>query len=176
MDKAFKNDFYRFKKKEWSVKNSIYLFTSKTLWYILFGRYAASCNNKLLSGILKIVSKLIGQSMGNEIDFSNIGPGLVLSHPYGITVNPKVNMGDNVTLFKGCTIGSIRSGDKAGTPKIGNEVVVCCNAMVCGNISIGNNVLIAAGAYVNFNVPDNSVVIGNPGIVYYKDNPTIDYL
>lgn len=45
-----------------------------------------------------------------------------------------------------------------------------------GGITIGNDVLIAAGAYVNFDVPDNSVVIGNPGRIYYKENPTRDYM
>jgi serine O-acetyltransferase len=48
--------------------------------------------------------------------------------------------------------------------------------MICGNVTIGNDVLIAAGAYVNFDVPDNSVVIGNPGVIHHKENPSKDYL
>ena len=40
------------------------------------------------------------------------------------------------------------------------------NATVCGNVHIGNNVEIAAGAFVNFDVPDNSIVIGNPGVIH----------
>lgn len=103
--------------------------------------------------------------MGNEIDFSNIGAGIVLKHPYCITVNPRAVLGENVTLFKGSTIGAVR-GD--GVPVIGNNVVICANAMVCGNITVGNDVLIAAGAFVNFDVPDHTIVIGNPGVVHHK--------
>ncbi len=114
--------------------------------------------------------------MGCEIGWNNVGPGLVLAHPYGITVNSGAIIGKDCTLFKGCTIGSIRSGKNAGVPVLGNRVVVCCNAMVCGGITVGNDVLIAAGAYVNFDVPDNSVVIGNPGRIHYKENPTRDYI
>lgn len=121
---------------------------------------------------VKLISKRMGQKMGNEIDFSHIGAGVILKHPYGSTVNPRAILGENVTLFKGCTIGAVRG---EGVPVIGNNVVVCSNAMVCGNISIGNDVLIAAGAFVNFDVPDHSVVIGNPGIIHHKENATVEY-
>lgn len=67
-------------------------------------------------------------------------------------------------------------GEKSGTPCIGDRVVICSNAMVCGNIVIGDDVLIAAGAFVNFDVPDNSVVVGNPGIIHHKEKPTQYYV
>lgn len=114
--------------------------------------------------------------MGNEISFNNIGEGLLLSHAYCITVNSGAHIGKNVTLFKGATIGSIRGGKLNGTPIIGDNVTVCSNAIVCGKIKIGNNVLIAANAFVNFDVPDDSVVIGNPGVIHHKENPSQYYL
>ena len=48
--------------------------------------------------------------------------------------------------------------------------------MVCGKVVIGDDVLIAANAFVNFDVPSNSVVIGNPGIIHKKENASVDYL
>lgn len=114
--------------------------------------------------------------MGNEISFNNIYEGLLLSHPYCITVNAGAIIGKNATLFKGSTIGSIRGGKHNGTPIIGDNVTICSNAMVCGNIKVGYNVLIAVNAYVNFDVPDNSVVIGNLGVIHYKENPSKYYL
>ena len=48
--------------------------------------------------------------------------------------------------------------------------------MVCGNIRVGNDVLIAANAFVNFDVPNDSVVIGNLGQIYHKKNASKDYL
>ena len=106
----------------------------------------------------------------------NIGGGLMFVHASGITINHRGNIGENLTIFKGATIGSIRSGKKQGVPIIGNRVTICANAMVCGKVTIGDDVLIAAGAYVNFDVPSNSVVIGNPGVIHHKDNPSADYL
>ena len=79
-------------------------------------------------------------------------------------------------IFNGVTVGSIRTGKKAGAPTIGNNVVLCANSFVCGNIKIGNNVLIAANAFVNFDVPDNSIVIGNPGKIHSSINPVKDYI
>ena len=96
------------------------------------------------------------------------GGGIRMVHPWCITVNANAIIGDNVTLYKGCTIGEIREGKKKGNPTIGNNVSLYANSTVCGNIKIGNNVEIAAGAFVNFDVPDNSIVIGNPGFIHHK--------
>ena len=53
---------------------------------------------------------------------------------------------------------------------------LCVNATVVGNINIGNDVLIAANAMVDFDVPDHSVVIGNPGVIHEKYNASQDYV
>lgn len=126
--------------------------------------------------LLKYGEHLFEKS-GIEVSPSdNIGGGLLFVHPYNITINSRSLIGEDLTIFKGATIGSIRSGKKQGTPTIGDRVTICANAMVCGKITIGDDVLIAAGAYVNFDVPSNSIVIGNPGIIHHKNNPSIDYL
>lgn len=85
-------------------------------------------------------------------------------HLGGIAINHMSEIGENCTIYKGVTIGG-DVGKKKGAPKIGNKVWIGSNAAVVGNITIGNNVLIAANSYVNFSVPDNSVVFGNPGVI-----------
>lgn len=111
-----------------------------------------------------------------EIYFGTCGGGLVLVHPYNITINGGAKLGENCTIFKGATVGSIRSGKRSGVPTIGDYVVLCPNCFVAGNCKIGNDVLIAANAFVDFDVPDHSVVIGNPGIIKHKENASVDYL
>ena len=59
---------------------------------------------------------------------------------------------------------------------IGDEVWIGPNAVIVGNIKIGNNVLIAPNAYVNFDVPENSVVIGNPAQITTNLNATQGYI
>ena len=149
-----------------------------SLRYLFYGRITEYTHSKIILWICKIHLNRIKAKQGLEIDFSgkSIGKGLQLIHPFSITVNPSAKLGENVVLFKGCTIGSIRSGKRAGVPQIGNNVVICCNAFICGGISIGSNVLIAANSFVNFDVPDNSVVIGNPGVIKEKENPVEDYI
>ena len=70
----------------------------------------------------------------------------------------------------------MRSGRKKGCPILGESVIVGVNAMVCGNVNIGNDVMIAPNSFVNFDVPDHSVVIGNPGVIHHKGGASLDWL
>ena len=78
-----------------------------------------------------------------------IGKGLRIEHIGNIVINPNVIIGENVTLLNGVLIGSQSRGAREGTPTIGNSVWIGTNAIVVGKINIGNNVLIAPGAFVN---------------------------
>jgi serine O-acetyltransferase len=101
---------------------------------------------------------------GYEIsDNVKIGKGFYIGHLGGIAINPDAIIGCNVNIAKGVTIGETIRGKNRGIPEIGNKTWIGSNAIIVGSIKIGNNVLIAPGSYVNFDVPDNSVVIGNPG-------------
>ncbi len=142
---------------------------------MLYGR--ASCSkNKIINMIGKIKLKKYEKKYGLEIKFDNIGPRLLLMHPFNITINGKAIIKGDCTLFKGVTIGSIRSGKKKGTPILEKNVVCCINSVIVGNVHIGEDVLIAPNSYVNFDVPNHSVVVGNPGIIHYKENATSDYI
>ena len=107
---------------------------------------------------------------------AKIGNGLYLGHPYNITVGGDAVIGNNVNLSKGCTIGRENRGKREGIPTIGNCVFVGINATIVGNIRIGNDVFIAPNSFVNMDIPDHSVVIGNPAVIYPKDNATESYI
>ena len=99
---------------------------------------------------------------------TSIGRGLYIGHWGGIFVNQGAILGENCNINQGVTIGQSNRGRHKGCPVIGNYVWMGANSVIVGKIKLGNNVLIAPGAYVNFDVPDNAVVIGNPGeIVSY---------
>lgn len=94
---------------------------------------------------------------------TKIGKGLVFSHYSCIFINSGSLIGEKCTIFQGVTIGSIRGGgEKGGSPRIGNQVVIGPGAKLIGNITIGNNVFIGANAVVVSNIPDNAVVGGIP--------------
>lgn len=91
-------------------------------------------------------------------------------------INPDSIIGKNFTIAQGCLIGN-SEGKKFGTPIIKDNVCMHANSIVIGGVKIGNNVLIAPGAFVNFDVPDNSIVLGNPGKIIVKDtSPTDKYI
>lgn len=64
-------------------------------------------------------------------------------------------------------------GEKEGSPTMGDNVYIGLNSVAVGKIIIGNNVLIAPNMYVNFEVPDNSIVIGSPGIIHAGEGASI---
>ena len=111
-----------------------------------------------------------------EISSRNIGPGLYIGHPYGITVNPNAVIGANCNIHKGVTIGQENRGKRKGAPKIGNEVWIGVNATIVGKITIGDDVLIAPNSYINCDVPSHSIVFGNPCVIRHKDNATEGYI
>lgn len=114
--------------------------------------------------LARIWYKKIQVKYGFQIPFTTrIGKGLFLPHYGNIVINPKVLIGENCNVAQGVTLGQINVGDKAGCPAIGNRVWIGANAVVVGNIKIGDDVLIAPLSYVNFDVPSGSVVLGNPG-------------
>ena len=118
-----------------------------------------------------------GRKYGIEISReAQIGAGLDLSHPYNITVGSDVVMGNNINLHKGCTIGRENRGKRVGSPHLGNNIYVGVNATIAGKISIGNNVLIAPNNFVNSDVPDNSIVVGNPGKKHISEKATDSYI
>ena len=107
---------------------------------------------------------------------TKIGKGLMLCHSYNITVNPKVVIGENVSLHKGVLLGQTNRGRQKGAPVIGNRVWIGINAAIVGGITVGDDVLIAPNAYVNVDVPSHSVVYGNPCVIKPRENATEGYL
>lgn len=101
---------------------------------------------------------------------AEIGPGLALTHGWGLVVSPGARIGANVTLFHGVTIGLRLRLAKDGRrleeyPVLEDEVWVGPHATIVGGVRIGRGSRIAAGAFVTESVPPFSVVTGNPAAI-----------
>lgn len=107
---------------------------------------------------------------------TQIGAGFYLGHWGAVVINPKTVIGENCNIAQGVTIGQQNRGKNKGVPTIGNKVWIGANAVIVGGITIGDNVLIAPNSYVNFDVPSNSVVVGNPASYSENFNATRDYI
>lgn len=140
-------------------------------------RKAASCKNKVLKLYYRLRYQLICDRHGLEISSkTSIGKGLYVGHPYNITINQKAVLGENINIHKGVTIGQENRGVRKGVPTIGNQVWIGINSTIVGNVTIGDDVLIAPNSYVNCNVPSHSIVVGNPCKIIPRDNATEYYI
>lgn len=146
------------------------------IFQIYFRKYNET-SNFLLKKIYKIIFVYFRNKQKIELSIdTKIDHGLYIGHPFGITINPNVVIGKNCNIHKGVTIGQENRGVRKGTPIIGNQVWIGINATIVGKIVIGDDVLIAPNSYVNCDVPDHSIVIGNPCIIIHKENATKDYI
>ena len=81
-----------------------------------------------------------------------------------------------MNVHKGCTIGQENRGKRKGVPTLGDQVYLGINSTVAGNVAVGNDVFIAANTFVNQDIPDHSIVIGNPCKVVQKQGATEGYI
>lgn len=90
---------------------------------------------------------------------------MYFGHAYCITTNLKAVLGRKINLHKGVTIGQENRGKRKGTPVIGDNVWIGVNATIVGSTHVGSDILIAPNSYENCDVPDHSIVFGNPCII-----------
>ncbi len=130
----------------------------------------------LWSHKLKLLGRLNSQLVrfltGIEIHpGARIGRGLFIDHGMGVVIGETAEIGDNVTMYHGVTLGGVSLEKGKRHPTIGNGVVIGAGAKVLGPIVIGENSRIGANAVVVHSVPPNSVVTGVPGQVVVRSRP-----
>ena len=103
-----------------------------------------------------------------------VGGGVFFSHAWGTVLNCE-HIGYGCAFLQNTTFGNKKTEDgKLVRPWLGDNVIVGANAVVIGDVHIGNNVRIGAGTVVTKSVPDNCVVVGNPARIIKKDGMRVD--
>jgi len=111
----------------------------------------------------RLLSQLARWLTGIEIHpAAVIGRGFFIDHGMGVVIGETAEIGDDVTLFQGVTLGGTGKEHGKRHPTIGNHVVVGAGAKILGGIKVGDNVKIGANSVVLKSVPPNSTVIGVP--------------
>ena len=143
----------------------------RRLWYYRRYRRAGRVGRLLLS----FCGRRLSRHLSVELPWpAEVGRGLLLLHPTGITFQSKCRVGENCTILKGVTIGNAKTG-RPGSPTIGNNVYIGMNSSVVGGVTIGNDVMIAPNTFVNFDVPDGMLVLGSPGQIHKKEKASAPY-
>ncbi len=102
-----------------------------------------------------------------------LGPGLFIDHGMGVVIGETAEVGENVTLLHGVTLGGTSLKKEKRHPTLGNNVVVGAGAGIFGAFTIGSGSRIGAGSVVVREVPSNSVVVGVPGRVTSRDGQRV---
>ena len=99
---------------------------------------------------------------------AKIGSGFFIDHGMGVVIGETAEIGENVTLYQGVTLGGTGKEKGKRHPTLGNNVIVGTGTKILGPITIGNNVTIGANSVVLKSIPDNSTVVGVPGRITKK--------
>ncbi|WP_274654083.1 serine O-acetyltransferase [Paenibacillus humicola] len=124
--------------------------------------------------IARIISQISRFFTGIEIHpGARIGERLFIDHGMGVVIGETCEIGDNVVIYQGVTLGGTGKEKGKRHPTIGNNVVIGSGAKVLGSFTVGDNVNIGSNAVVLREVPPNSTVVGNPGRVVKRNGERV---
>ena len=124
--------------------------------------------------VARLISQLSRFFTGIEIHpGATIGKGLFIDHGMGVVIGETAEVGDDVMLYHGVTLGGTGKHKGKRHPTVGNNVVIGSGAKVLGPIKIGNNAKIGANAVVLDDVPEGATAVGIPAKNIIRTNAII---
>jgi serine O-acetyltransferase len=122
----------------------------------------------------RLISQITRFLTGIEIHpGAQIGKGFFIDHGMGVVIGETTIVGDDCVLFQGVTLGGTGKETGKRHPTLGNNVMVSAGAKVLGNITIGDNVKIGAQSVVLKDVPSNCTVVGVPGQIVIREGQRV---
>ena len=122
----------------------------------------------------RFLSNIVRFTTGIEIHpAATIGRRFFIDHGMGVLIGATAEIGDDVTLYKGVTLGGTSLGAGKRHPTIGNNVVIGTNASVLGAIHVGDGARVGAGSVVVRDVPPNATVVGIPAKIVLQDGKPV---
>lgn len=143
---------------------------------IIYHRIAHYLYRHKLFFLARLVSQWSRHFTGIEIHpGATIGRRLVIDHGMGIVIGETAEIGDDVLLYQGVTLGGTGKDKGKRHPTIGNHVMVGCGAKILGPFTVGDHARIAANAVVLTEVPPDSTAVGVPARVVRVAGERVDY-
>jgi serine O-acetyltransferase len=172
----FKSDVTSAFRKDPAAKSIVEVLTSYPgIQAVLLYRVAHFLWTIGLPYVPRFLSYLAREKTGIDIHpGAKIGHDFFIDHGQDVVIGETSEIGNNVTLYQGVTLGGTSLEQKKRHPTLGDNIVVGAGAKVLGPINIGNNVRIGANSVVTKDIPDNSVVVGVPGRIVSGDTHIMD--
>ena len=177
MDQVVSADLYRYGGRQ-GIKGFRKALRVPGFRYTYLFRKASQYGRRTLPGLFfRLLKRHYSFKYGYQIPTgTQIGAGLYIGHRGTLVINENAVIGRNCNLAHNVTIGQANRGPRKGTPVIGDYVWIGTGAVIVGRVTIGSNVLIAPNAFVNTDVPANSVVTGNPAVITLNDKAVEGYV
>jgi len=170
-----KRDIQAVKERDPACRGTLEVVTCYPGFHVLFFHRAA---HWMWSHRMKLPARMMSQLgrflTGIEIHpGAKIGPGFFIDHGMGVVIGETAEIGENVTMYHGVTLGGTSWRKEKRHPTIGNNVVIGAGAKILGPFKVGDNSKVGAGSVVVNEVPSNSVVVGVPGRITYRDGKEV---
>ncbi len=160
-----------------AAKNIFEVLMYQGVWAIYVHRLSHVLYRIRIPVIPRLISQVMRFLTGIEIHpGAKIGKRFFIDHGAGVVIGETSEIGDDVTLYQGVTLGGTGKEKGKRHPTIGNNVVIGAGAIILGAITIGDNSRIGAGSVVTKPVPPNSTVVGNPARVIRLEGKKIETL
>lgn len=151
------------RKKDPAFRSFFELFLYPSFWSTLFHRIAHFFYRKKIFFVARVISQFSRLITGIEIHpGAKIGKGFFIDHGMGVVIGETCEIGDNVLIYHGVTLGGTGKDTGKRHPTIGNNVLIGAGAKVLGPINIGDNCMVGAGSVVLHDLPANSTAVGIP--------------
>jgi len=147
------------------------LFNYPGVWAVVWYRFANRLYRANWKRLARIISGLAGIICSVDIHpAATIGRRLFIDHAYGVVIGETAEIGDDVTIYQGVTLGGVELSKTKRHPTLENGVVVGAGAKVLGNITLGENAKIGANSVVVRDVPAECTAVGIPAKTIIKGN------
>ena len=161
------------KLKDPALKSAFEVVLYPSFWACVSHSVAHWLYKRKLFFLARMVSQWNRFCTGIEIHpGATIGKRFFIDHGSGVVIGETCEIGDDVLLYQGVTLGGTGKDVGKRHPTIGNNVMIGAGARVLGPFSVGNNVRIGAGSVVLREVPDNCTVVGVPAKIVKRDGKT----
>lgn len=171
MFKTLANDVRVVLRRDPAARNVIeVLLCYPGFWAVLIHRFSHFLHTHHCKLLARWVSQQMRFLTGIEIHpGATIGQGLFIDHGMGVVIGETTEIGDNVTIYQGATLGGTGKDTGKRHPTIRDNVVISAGAKVLGPFEVGENSKVGAGAVVLKAVPPNCTVVGVPGHIVDRD-------
>ena len=171
MFKYIKKQIKLIKEKDPAIKSNLEVFLYPSFKAILAHKISHFLYIKKHYFLARWICEKAKRKTGIEIHpGATIGENLFIDHGIGVVIGETTIIKNNVTIYQGATLGGTGKDQGKRHPTILDNVLISADAKILGNITIGENCKIGAGAVVLKDIPPNSTVVGIPGKTIKKNH------